>query len=257
MVEYSKSKESIEPPQPEPAPYWMVTYGDMMGLILTFFIILISFSTIEVGKYRAATGSIRGALQRWTPDQGGRRTISKIPMGASEQPILESAEQIINAVEANNLSQWIELYHTAEGIRIILSDPVIFDVGKDVLKPQIMSILRILVQTAISLRISEVVIEGHTDDTPIHNERFPSNWELSSARALQVVKTFQRLGFPPERLMGVGYGEFRPRKKLPPDAGSEAKAVNRRVEIILKSAKESPGLFSKVQQYQQEGSWGD
>ncbi|HDH99826.1 MAG TPA: chemotaxis protein MotB, partial [Firmicutes bacterium] len=77
----------------------------------------------------------------------------------------------------------------------------------------------------------EVIVEGHTDDLPIHTDKFPSNWELSAVRAVNVVKVLMEYGIPPSRLAAVGYGEFRP---LKPNDSERHRAMNRRAEILIR-----------------------
>ncbi|MBM3327323.1 MAG: hypothetical protein FJY65_10210 [Calditrichaeota bacterium] len=231
----------------------MLTYGDMMSLLLCFFIAIVSFSTIEVAKYRAAMGSFRGALQSpWTKSDRSNSPISE-PLPSPQQNAAE-AEEIEEAAQSAGLTG-VEMQTSPEGVRIILSSPVTFDEGSDELKPAATIFLTNLARMPVVSRVQAVMIEGHTDDTPIHTARFPSNWELSAARALRVLKLFQSEGAPPERLMAVGYGEYRPRKALPKDATREQKEVNRRIEIFLK-VREAGGLFSKIPSRNDEG-WGD
>ncbi len=238
------------------APGWMVTYGDMMGLILCFFVIIVSFSQIEVSKFKAAIGSLRGALQPWNPDPTGSSMIMTptIKFGLSRE-VDEAIDQIVEAVQKEGMQQKIEVQQTGSGVKIIFSDPVLFEVGSDELKLSVLSIIEKLARLALKLNPKEIIVEGHTDDTPISTDRFPSNWELSAARALSVLKFFQSQGFPPEKLAAVGYGEYRPRLKVPSTASSEEKAINRRVEVFIKTEQARPGLFSNL-----DGGgdgWGD
>ncbi len=229
------ARKKREGPKEQGAPMWMVTYGDMMSLLLTFFVLIVSFSQIEVSKFKAAIGSLRGALQPWNPDPTGSTMIMSPTIRFGKARTTEEAiDEIMEVVEGEGLSNWVEVEETAGGIRIIFSDPVLFDVASDAMKPGVIGIIDKLVRVAEKIESREVLIEGHTDDSPINTDRFPTNWELSAARALSVLKYFQSKGFPPEKLVAVGYGEYRPREKLPPNATSAQKAVNRRVEIFLR-----------------------
>ncbi len=251
-----KAKNNEEPSVPG-SPAWMVTYGDLMTLLLTFFVIIVSFSTIEIEKFRAAIGSFRGALQLWNPSDKGASLIQNKKTSYSSSPVSEVAEEIQEIIEEEGLDSVVEVHQAGSGVRIIFADPVLFDEGKDDLKPSIVPILKRVIKVAVKSESDEVVIEGHTDDTPIHTSRFPSNWELSAARALKVLKLFQSNDFNPDKLVAVGYGEYRPRKELPLKATREEKGVNRRVEIFLNFKEKPIGLFSNFQYNEAFDAWGD
>lgn len=247
-----KRKSSSESNEPAGAPLWMVTYGDMMTLLLVFFVLIVSFSTIEIEKFKAALGAFRGALMPWAPASTGASMMQKLPLNQTDEMfetapdnVSELAEDIQAMIEREKMSDMVEVYQVGGGVKIVFSNPVLFDEGDHLLKPNVSSVLEGVAKVAQKAKASEILIEGHTDDTPISNERFPSNWELSAARALQVLKFFQSLGVPPEKLVAVGYGEYRPRVKLPPDATREEKGVNRRVEIFL-NLRNQPTIGNQV-----------
>ena len=118
-------------------------------------------------------------------------------------------------------------------MRISLANPVLFTEGSADLLPEVNGFLLGLSKIIQFHKPAGVIIEGHTDDTPIHTERFPSNWDLSSARALNVLRLFQADGVPANIMAAIGYGEYRPKVKFGKNADREAKGVNRRVEILL------------------------
>jgi chemotaxis protein MotB len=221
-------------------PLWFVSFADMMMVLVCFFIAIVSFSTIEMNRYKEALGSFRGALSSPFASKS-----SKLPSAealqalqaqlSAEEESIETAGQIQNLAQTSGLAGGIETTPTAEGVRITLSNPILFDEGKDDLKPAVTGFLVSLARIIKIHMPAGILIEGHTDDTPIHTDRFPSNWELSAARALKVLRVFQMEGIPAEKLAATGYGEFRPRQALPPSATVEEKAVNRRVEIILQT----------------------
>lgn len=224
------------------APPWMLSFGDMMTQIVVFFALVISFSTIGLGKFRAAMESFRGAVS-FFPATGGM-TLMAPPAPGEAEAAMEAAAAIEQAVEQANLAKYIEVYEGGGGIRVIFANQALFDEGRDELKPAMEPVLAKVVETARRLKVSEVRIEGHTDDTPIHTDRFPSNWELSAGRAMRVLKYFQSKGFPPGKLIAVGYGEYRPRVQVPRSATADEKSPNRRVEVFLKlrgGANQTPG----------------
>jgi len=223
----------------------MLSYGDMMTQIVVFFAMIIAFSTIGAEKFRAAMGSFRAAMVWWSPGEGGMSMIDTPPVSVATEGVMQSAEQIQEAVEKEKLEKYVEVYQTGGGVRIVFSDPVLFDVGDDQLKSAGFPILLNVVEMAKKMSNAEVLIEGHTDDTPIHNQRFPSNWELSSARAMTILRFFEAHGFPGGKLAAVGYGEHRPRVEVPSNANKAQKAPNRRVEILVQpNASERRSLLS-------------
>jgi chemotaxis protein MotB len=225
----------------------MLSYGDMMTQIVVFFAMVIAFSTVGAEKFRAAIGSFRGAVT-WLPGVGGTAMMEAQDANVSAEAAMEAAEQLQTAIGNENLEKYIEVYQAGGGVRIVFSDPVLFDVGDDQLKPAGFPILLNVVEAAKKMANAEVLIEGHTDDTPIHNQRFPSNWELSSARAMTILRFFEAHGFPSSKLVAVGYGEHRPRVQVPSTADKGQKAPNRRVEIMVQpNAGERHSLLSPSQ----------
>lgn len=250
-------KKKKEEDKPTGAPAWMVTYGDMMTLILTFFVLLLSFSIIEEEKFRAAMGAFKGALQPWTPSVGGRAMIRKERLRPGEEDYLEVVEQLEQVIEEAMLDAAVDVYQSTGGVRLVFADPVLFDEGKAELKTGAHGILVKVAELAKNLKGEEILVEGHTDDTPIRTSQFPTNWELSAARALKVLRFFQAQGVPPEKLAAVGYGEFRPRQKLPRTATRAEKSVNRRVEIFLRMRKHTIGNVFSPASSSTSGGWED
>ena len=210
------------------APAWMVTYGDLMSLLLTFFVLLASFSSIELSKFKQAMGSFLGALGVLESDRG-RMTYSETFV-SYQTSLNRSLEWFSWFVQRQGLSDMVSVYESEEGLRIRISNPLLFDLGRAEVKARARELLR---QIAFMLGDlpCDVVVEGHTDDLPIHTDRFPSNWELSAIRAVNVVKVLAEYGVPPGRLTAVGYGEYRP---LRPNDSEEHRALNRRVEIFVR-----------------------
>lgn len=251
-----QSKELNTNLQSPGAPLWMVTYGDMMTLLLVFFVLIVSFSTIEIEKFKAALGSFRGALMPWAPAPTGMSMLEQPIINIADHAFTEAVEKVEEAIENTGLNEFVEVHQVPGGIKVILSDPVLFDVGRDDLKLGAIPILRSVLEVALNVGAGEIEIEGHTDDTPIKTKRFPSNWDLSAARALKVLKLYQKLGFPPDRLVAVGYGEFRPKFVIPSTASHAEKAPNRRVEIFLNMEIQEESLYPGSR-YENSGGWGD
>lgn len=228
-----KRKKSSPPNEP---PSWVVTFGDMMSLLLCFFIAIVSFSTIEVDRYRAALGAFRGALQSpftVSTNPSGQLTPQLNEKMFEAQEVVETASEVGELIKKLPSSEGIETEVLPEGVKVILSNPVLFDEGSDALKSSAVEFLQGFARIINRHDQAEILIEGHTDDTPIRTERFPSNWQLSAARAISVLELFQLFGTNPRKMVAIGYGEYRPRRVVSSDASPMEKSVNRRVEILL------------------------
>jgi len=217
----------------EGAPLWMVTYSDMVTLLLAFFVLLFSFSSIEKAKFTQAMASIRAAMGLMN-----RTTVMVPPIQRRILPIQrkfeKSMEEVIREVQnIPDIQDNISYEKTDEGVRIRISNPVLFDIGKAGLKPDIYPILD-KIATVLKSNAFDVVVEGHTDNIPIDNDEYHSNWELSAARAVSVVEYFIKQGVNPRRFQAVGYGEYQP---LADNSTEEGQQKNRRVEIFIPNDK--------------------
>lgn len=236
-----KQKQTECPPGVEP---WMATYGDMVTLLLCFFVLLFSFSTIDAEKFKAVMKSFQGSLGVLS----GGKTIYTMPyINAGEIPEDLNADELLAELEnLKKLKNILDEYTQEEGLSdnlnteisergvvIRVLDKVSFDRGRAEIKPEGVGILQFVAKTLKEEAFQDrhIKIEGHTDSDPIHNGKYDSNWELSAARAMNVVRYFQESeGILGERLSGAGYGEFRP---IAPNDSVENKAKNRRVDIII------------------------
>jgi chemotaxis protein MotB len=213
---------------------WEVIYTGFVLILLCFFIMLSAFSTMEQAKVMQFVRSFASAM-----------TI--LPWGAKLDPgtvVMPESADLVDArsalakimEELNLLSNMFDLKDdinlsiSKEGLVMRLSDHALFDSGIATLSPQGLPLLEkignIIARTSYFIRI-----EGHTDNLPIHTELFPSNWDLSTARAVNVLRYFlQSHHIDAQRLAAVGFGEFQP---LAPNDMPANRAKNRRVEIIF------------------------
>lgn len=226
-------------PEPEDegmpsAPFWMTTYGDMVTLLLTFFILMFAMSTISEQKFLQAANSLAQALGVLEKNVSviGEFSPAIGTTGVTREHIdmLQSMEQIANIFQEESLEELASVEITGPGeVLIRMGDELLFDPGESELKSRA---LRVLAGIAASVtgRTESVYVEGHTDNVPINTPEFPSNWELSSARALQVVRLFEEQGIPPEQLAAVGHSQYIP---IAPNDTPESRAQNRRVELWI------------------------
>ena len=211
---------------------WLLTYADMITLLLALFIILFSISTINKVK-----------LQRLVHDLGGgfnsQDAINNPPNGmttsATKDDLQAMQQQLQSYIQSQSLQKSVQTKITRDGkkrelVITLLSDKQLFDSGKADIKPFTKKILD-EVYRQLKTRQNEVRVEGNTDNVPISNDQFPSNWELSAARATGVARYFvEDDGLAPRRISALGYGEYRPRVANDTDAH---RAQNRRVDVVI------------------------
>ena len=238
MAEEGKRKKKQE--EEEGAPSWLMTYGDMMTLLLTFFVLLISFSSIQQTKFEMALGSLKASLGVLS---GGRSASvdSKLPLmkvtTIPRENFMISMQRILSYIKKADLkSGLVEVEVTKQGMLFRISNNLLFRLGKADLLP---STREFLVQISDLLKNinGNIRVEGHTCDLPIHTVEFPSNWELSAKRAINVIKFFHEQDVTPERLSAIGYGEFRP---IVLNDSEAKRSKNRRVEIFLEFPSTEP-----------------
>lgn len=234
----------------EGTPAWMITYSDLMTLLLVFFVLLFSFSTMNLHKFRQFIISYQG---HGILDSGATSIINSEPapedysqdsslpeavIMARAREMMETYQTVKNYLVENGLETMVDVRYEGRGIALDIKESILFDSGKADLKPHAIEVLAKL--SGLLAQISnEVFVEGYTDNRPIHTAQFPTNWELSTARAVSVLRYFieqQRLG--PERFIAVGYGEYRP---LYPNDTPEHMAENRRVVLLIGTNQETLG----------------
>ncbi len=220
------------------APKWMVTFGDMMSLLLTFFVLLLSFANMDMQKYKDVLGSMEQAFgsQKKIYQLGKEGGEDKpIPMESSESQAEVEKERLVNLLKTMVREEGIDsdnsIFITKDknGVRMEIAGSVVFAPGQTALLPEAQRFFRKLIPI-IKATIYRIVVEGHTDNTPVRSTVFPSNWELSSARAGSVVRFFIERGkLKPKRFSAVGLAETRP---IVENDTPVNRARNRRVSII-------------------------
>jgi chemotaxis protein MotB len=214
---------------------WVMTYGDMMSLLLTFFVLIVSFSSMQETKFEQAAQSLKVAFNVLEkPEAVIELNTPIVPRKEYDTPadleFLFEVRSIEKVVLEQQQEKDVQVEITDEGVLFRMSAPFLFASGQAELLPEAAPLLDRLARMFRKFPAA-VRVEGHTDDIPIQSGRFPSNWELSATRAVAVARYFQGTGLPPERLSATGYGEFQP---VADNATPEGRAANRRVEILLK-----------------------
>jgi len=219
---------------------WMTTYSDMVTLLLAFFVILFSFSTIDAQKFEAALLSLQEALgllkggrtvnpEQLTDLSGFVRNDKHVRMLELEQ-LRQTGIMLERALSESDLKDAVSLNMEERGLIIRFTDQVLFDTGEAQLRDSALAILD-TVAGVLKNTPNHIRVEGHTDDRPINTPQFPSNWELSTSRATNVLRYLaEEHSMRPDRLSAAGYGEWRP---VAANDGPEGWRQNRRVDIIL------------------------
>ena len=212
------------------APAWMVQFGDMMSLLLVFFILLLSFSEIDAVKYRALSDSFREAFGRAVKvkdmfDDPTAPQAIVAESGGRNDAILNELRSIIPQAFPGALPD----KYKGQGYLVRIPGRLLFETGKDELKPEMKPKLREMAELVKKQPEVMLRVDGHTDNVPINTFRFHSNWELSAARALAVVHFMvDECGIPEERVSAAAFGESRP---IVPNTTTDNRELNRRVEF--------------------------
>jgi chemotaxis protein MotB len=227
---------------------WLLTYADMITLLMAFFIMMYSMSAINLDKFKRAASSLRSEFGPTTPSKGSGSGGSGIlphgsPTAGSFVPILEEDVKLVedklhDYIKQNRLQDLVYTKHEFRGLVIsLVSDNLLFPVGEADLRPPALAILDRISELLRDIP-NTIMIEGHTCSLPIHTPRYPSNWELSAARACAVVRyLIDRWNIDPVRLAATGCADSRP---VAPNDTEEQRVFNRRVQIIILARTQTP-----------------
>lgn len=225
------------------APAWMTTYSDLMSLLLTFFILLYSMSNVDVEKFKNITNSLQAILMGLdapTIIEGGSDS-EPIPIDQSLDmnnyidafitgEIREMYDKVSQYISEEDLDAQVAVSMNQQGVFVDIKVAILFEPGSAELKGSGYQVLNQL-EGLINDFDNDIVIEGHTDNVPTNSEIHPTNWELSTARAVSVVRFLSEVEkVDPRRLAAIGYGEYRP---IAPNDTTYNKAANRRVNILI------------------------
>ncbi len=219
---------------------WLVSYADFITLLFAFFVVMYSVSSINIGKYRTVSESIKAALNPIVSPPSSPSAFSlnanKPALTAPNTPgsrevamrRLRNLVQVINGTPQMSLVQIVEKING--DIVITIPDQVLFNSGEAAVRPEALRFLEGLGAAILELD-RHTRVEGHTDNVPIRTAQFPSNWELSATRAVMVVRVLSELyGVPADHLAAVGRADTRP---VTANLDVEQRAKNRRVEVII------------------------
>lgn len=235
MYKKKKSK-STGPPAPG---QWLTTYGDMVTLLLTFFVVLFAMSTIDSQKFQAMVGGLQlsfGVITGGNTIQDGIGINGATILPESGSTITSVTQlatlysQICTFLDSEGLGSSVEAVLEERGVILRFKDRILFDTGQAVIRQDGANIVNKFANFLESVP-NQIRVEGHADNVPISNYRYPSNWELSTARATSVIQyLLANTKIEPTRLSAAGYGEYRP---IAPNDTPENRAQNRRVDIVI------------------------
>ncbi|MFL1404779.1 type VI secretion system protein TssL, long form [Marinobacter sp. M1N3S26] len=243
------------------APSWIVTFADLATLLLTFFILLLSFAEMDLNKYKAMAQSMAVAFgsanvvaediggspltmiesdtvslpeppdspreeAEFIDDRGAAPDVTQVPEG-----IVDLSSRLIAELEDQVADESLSVNYDPQQVVIRFSEQATFNSGEAEIKPQMLPIIDRVVDV-LSQCSGDIIVAGYTDDVPITSSRFRSNWDLSAARAVSVVhELVMNRQIPADRVIAAGRAETQP---LAPNTTPENRALNRRVEIAIR-----------------------
>jgi len=235
IQEEPKKEKKLE--CPTGAPAWMVTYSDLVTLLLTFFVLLLSMASMDPVRFTEASSSLKDAFGMHKEPAHVEFAIPVLPSPPISQyaPIQQQVtqkvyEKIKSQIDSLRLSNNVGVVQNDdESIILRINDSVLFEQGESRVAAQSYSILRTVGDIIRPLPM-DIRIEGHTDDQRVSESKF-GNWDLSVARAVSVLRFFtQSELLPLDRMSAIGYGKEKP---VAPNRDEESRAKNRRVDFFL------------------------
>lgn len=241
---------------------WLVSYADFITLLFAFFVVMYAISSINEGKYRVLSDSLvdafKSAPRSPQPIVVGQESAARAPVRQAvisqqlpaprmdavkearrkqqEEKMKGIATDILKVMEPLVKEGQVRVTQSPLGVSIEINASVLFAPGQALLEKQSIQVLTAVAQVVASVP-NAVQIEGHTDNIPIGTLAYPSNWELSTARASSVVRLFIENGVDAARLTAIGYADQRP---VEPNASNEGRARNRRVTVMIEPDAKAP-----------------
>jgi len=247
---------------------WLLTYSDLITLLMIFFVVLYSMSKVDAQRFAAVAESLNKALGGGTPAKielavspvgpslfqtGTPSSKTTVPGNGTDpnntahtkpdasanasQGNGDTEKMTIDAIKAkldkfaadNGIQSTLVTTIEERGLVVSIQETLLFESGSADITARARDILE-KISTVLAVAPNQIKVEGHTDNLPINTAKFPSNWELSVIRSTNVVHILQHDGISPDRLSAAGYGEFRPISSNDTDAG---RGKNRRIDLII------------------------
>lgn len=231
--------------EPDHRDRWLVSYADFITLLFAFFVVMYAISSLNEGKYRVLSNALTGAFGRvmiQTPKQPEKAVDSTVrldplPVARKNTEVLRRerehmtgmARDILAVLEPLVREGKVRVTQTSRGVTIDINASVLFAPGEAKLNVDSSQALK-AIASVLKSDNHAIQVEGHTDNVPIKNSVFPSNWELSAVRASTVVRLFGENGIEDDRMTAVGQG---PKQPVGSNDTAEGRARNRRVTITI------------------------
>ncbi len=223
--------------KPENHERWLLTYADLITLLLVFFIVLYAGSQEDSKKFAILAEGLRSAFNNVSSEGGGGNSPVFMGSGSTnaggQSSELADFESIRNAVQKaaidRGIGDRVTVRMEPDRIVIGITGDVLFGAGGSQIRPSAEPVLDTVADT-LRGKPNEIRVEGHTDNVPINTPDYNSNWELSSARATAVLRALVNRGLPADKLFAAAYGDTRPKAD---NNTAEGRASNRRAEIVV------------------------
>lgn len=219
---------------------WLVTYADMVTLLLTFFVMMLSLARLDTERFEQIVTSIQyslgasvapgGRIGRIDAHDTKRMSLSELT-GRQTEPIMQDIREV---TDQKNLDDVVEVIDQGDKVILRVKGQLLFNTGSSDINPQALGVLKAIADVVDRNPGWRLDVKGHTDSRPISSVKFASNWELSSLRATAVLRYLIEQGVSPGRLTATGYADT---QRLVPDSSEENMARNRRVEFVLEKQK--------------------
>ncbi|MRX07061.1 flagellar motor protein MotD [Pseudoduganella sp. FT25W] len=246
-MQYRRARKKFDD-EPENHERWLISYADFITLLFAFFVVMYAISAVNIGKYKIFSDALGDAF-------GGKGAATPINTQVPNLPIpnpalkrrtelLRKEKEQMTKLAQDLLSTMaplvkegkVRVTQNSRGVSVEINASVLFDPGEARLMPESVEALR-AVASLLKADSHSVQVEGHTDNQPIANPRYPSNWELSAVRASSVVRLFIDAGVAPERLTAVGFSANQP---VAGNDTAQGRARNRRVAVTILSGIPDP-----------------
>jgi len=228
---------------------WLVSYADFITLLFAFFVVMYALSSVNEGKYRILSNSMVSAFRNVPVNSSGTAPMV-VPTSAPAVPKVNLTSKTQDAVRQQQREKMrhvakeilevmaplveqgkVRVLETSRGVSIEINDSILFSPGQALLQPPLAKAMQSVAEVLVASDFP-ITIEGHTDDLPIKNTQFPSNWELSAVRATTVLRLFADAGVAAARLTAIGYADTRP---VELNVLADGRARNRRGTILIDS----------------------
>jgi len=228
--------------EPENHERWLISYSDFITLLFAFFVVMYAISSVNIGKYKVFSDALGDAFGGQGAADLNNTQVQNLPIpnpGLKRRELLRKEKEHMTKLAQDLLSTLaplvkegkVRVTQNSRGVSVEINASVLFDSGDARLTSESTEALR-AVAGLLKDDTHDVQVEGHTDNQPIRNSIYPSNWELSSVRASSVVRLFIDAGVAPERLTAVGHGS---NISVASNATAEGRARNRRVAVTILS----------------------